>query len=85
MNCVKQIRKQPNDPCLRNKFAVMATQYLDHGHSRVHVTQEEAHYERVTHVVALIQELCPDRDNLPEEQVTARARMLLEVVRLSDE
>lgn len=82
MNCVKQVRENPNDSCLRNKFAVMATQYLDKGHSNINVTQEEAHHRRVKTVVALIDELCPDRDDLPEEQVTARARMSWEVFRM---
>ena len=84
MNCVKKVRENPNDACLRNKFAVMATQYLDKGHSNINVTQEEAHHQRVKTVVALIEELCPDRDDLPEEQVTARARMLCEVCSLSE-
>lgn len=78
LNCAKQVRKNPSSDNLRNKFAVMATQYLDRGHSNINVTQEESHQERVTRVLELIEELCPQRVNLPEEQVIARSCMLME-------
>ena len=80
INCAKQAREHPNNVNLRNKFAVMATQYLERGHSDVHVTQEISHRNRVIHVLAMIEELCPQQDNITEEQATARSFMLCESV-----
>lgn len=78
--CVAQIREQPDNINLRNKFAVMAVQYLERGHKDIHVTQEVSHLKRIEQLLALIEELCPQQDNITEEQAAARSLMLFESV-----
>ena len=78
LQCVKKLRENENSEILRNKFAVMATAYLENGHGDIHVTQEMDHLNKLNHVMELIEEFCPQQDNLTDEQVTARSVMLLE-------
>ena len=76
--CVKQLEQNKDDVNLKNKFAVMAKQYIENGHANINVTTEDKHIERLKYVLEKIETFIPEQQNLTQVQSTARALMFRE-------